>query len=219
MLRLVCANLNYSSWSVRPWLALMHAGLPFKIHDIGLKTQADWRERILEFSGAGKVPILVDGSLSIHESLAICEYVAELAPAARLWPADARLRARGRAISCEMHGSFAALREAMTMNLRARAAQTPKSPAIDADIARVLDIWRASLTSSGGPFLLGDFSIADCMFFPVATRFRTYGVALPPEAQAYSQALFELPMVQQLEQLARETPPIPEYDAYLGHRA
>src|SRR6188768_3142212 len=101
MLRLVCANLNYSSWSMRPWLALMHAGLPFKTHDVGLKTQPDWRERILAFSGAGKVPILVDGSLSIHESLAICEYVAELAPAAKLWPQDAQLRARGRAISCE----------------------------------------------------------------------------------------------------------------------
>src|SRR6186713_509616 len=99
MLRLVCANLNYSSWSMRPWLALKHAGLEFKTHEVGFKAQEGWRERILAFSGAGKVPVLVDGALSIHESLAICEYVAELFPEAGLWPEDRTLRARGRAIS------------------------------------------------------------------------------------------------------------------------
>jgi glutathione S-transferase len=216
MLRLVCGNLNYSSWSIRAWLALEHAGLPFRTHDIGLKSEAGWKERILSFSGAGQVPVLVDGSLSIHESLAICEYVAELAPAAQLWPADARLRARGRAISCEMHSGFAALREAMSHNLRGRAERTPRSAAIDADIARILDIWQASLSSSDGAFLLGAFSIADCMFFPVASRFRTYGVRLPPFAEAYSAALFALPAVRKLEELARTTPPIPEYDARLA---
>jgi glutathione S-transferase len=216
MLRLVCGNLNYSSWSVRPWLALKHSGLAFRAHDIGLKTEEGWKDRILAFSGAGRVPVLVDGSLSIHESLAICEYVAELAPAAQLWPEDLKLRARGRAIACEMHSGFTALRSSMDMNLRARTKNTPKGPQIDADVARVLDIWRASLESNGGPFLLGKFSIADCMFFPVATRFRTYGVALPDYAQAYSNALFSLPFVQELEQLAQATPAIPEYDAALG---
>jgi glutathione S-transferase len=216
MLRLVCANLNYSSWSMRPWLALKHAGLDFKAHDVGLKTEQGWKERILAFSGAGQVPVLVDGALSIHESLAICEYVAELAPAARLWPEDQQLRARGRAIACEMHGGLSHLRHAMDCNLRGRARSTPKSPQIDADVARVLDIWRASLSSNGGPFLLGAFSIADCMYFPVATRFRTYGVELPEDAQAYSAALFGLPFVKELEQIAQTTPPIPEYDAALG---
>lgn len=216
MLRLVCGNLNYSSWSIRPWLALKHAGLPFRVHDVGLKTEEGWKDRILAFSGAGHVPILVDGSLSIHESLAICEYVAELAPDAQLWPANAQLRARGRAISCEMHSGFASLRQAMNHNLRGRAKVTPHGAAVDADIARILDIWQASLTSSGGPFLLGAFSIADCMYFPVASRFRTYGVPLPEAAQAYCAALFGLPAVQELEELARVTPPIPEYDAQLG---
>lgn len=215
MLRLVCANLNYSSWSMRPWLALKHAALPFRTHDVGFKSQDGWKDRILAFSGAGNVPILVDGSLSIHESLAICEYIAELAPAAQLWPEDQKLRARGRAISCEMHSGFSHLRRGMGSNLRGRAAHTPKSPEIDADIARVLDIWRASLSSSGGPFLLGAFSIADCMFFPVATRFRTYGVSLPEDAQAYSQALFALPSVAELEEIAKTTPAIAEYDAWL----
>lgn len=217
MLRLVCGNLNYSSWSVRPWLALKHAGLDFRTHDVGLRTEEGWKDRILSFSGAGKVPVLVDGTLSIHESLAICEYVAELAPAARLWPADRALRARGRAISCEMHAGFSHLRSNMDMNLRARARRTPRSPEIDADVARVLDIWHASLTSNGGPFLLGaDFSIADCMFFPVVTRFRTYGVELPDFAQAYTAVLFALPIVAELETIAATTPPIPEYDKALG---
>jgi glutathione S-transferase len=215
MLRLVCGNLNYSSWSVRPWLALKHADLPFRIHDIGLKTEDGWKDRILSFSGAGQVPVLVDGSLSVHESLAICEYVAELAPASQLWPDDLRLRARGRAIACEMHSGFSHLRRAMSMNLRGRASATPKSPELDRDIARVLDIWSASLSSSGGPFLLGPLSIADCMYFPVVTRFRTYGVPLPTEAQSYAEALFALPIVRELEAIAASTPPIAEYDASL----
>jgi glutathione S-transferase len=216
MLRLVCANLNYSSWSMRPWLALKRAGLPFKTFDVGMRTTEGWKERILSFSGAGQVPILIDGSLSVHESLAICEYVAELAPAAKLWPEDPQLRARGRAISCEMHSGFTALRRAMSENLRARASRTPTSPEVEADIARVLDIFRASLSTANGPFLLGDFSIADCMYFPVVSRFRTYGVPLPADAAAYSAALFQLPFVQELEELAKATPAIPEYDAALG---
>lgn len=216
MLRLVCANLNYSSWSMRPWLALKQAGAEFKIHDVGLKTSDDWKDRIKAFSGAGKVPVLVDGPLSVHESLAICEYVAELYPAAQLWPADAKLRARGRAISCEMLSSFGNLRQRMPTNLRARAARTPQGPELEAEIARVLDIWRASLESSGGPFLLGAFSIADCMYFPVATRFRTYGVALPDFAVRYSQTLFERPHYRELEAIAKDTPAIAEYDAFLA---
>jgi glutathione S-transferase len=215
MLTLVCGNLNYSSWSMRPWLALKHAGLPFRAHDIGLRTADGWKERILGFSGAGKVPILVDGTLSVHESLAICEYVAELAPAAQLWPEDRKLRARGRAIACEMLSGFSALRQAMNCNLRARTTHTPRSPEIDADVARVLEIWQASLSSSSGPFLLGQFTIADCMYFPVASRFRTYGAKLPPLAQAYSDALFALPMVRELEELAAGQPAIPEYDVSL----
>ena len=216
MLRLVVGNLNYSSWSVRPWLALKHAGAVFRLHDIGLRTGPDWKQQILAFSGAGRVPVLVDGALTVHESLAICEYAAELYPAASLWPDDAKLRARGRAISCEMLTSFSALRSRLPMNLRARAATTPKHPALDVEIARVLDIWHASLDATGGPFLLGRFSIADCMFFPVATRFRTYGVALPDPARRYCEALFDLPAVPELEQIAAASSAIEEYDALLS---
>jgi glutathione S-transferase len=215
MLRLVSGNLNYSSWSMRPWLALKRAGAEFRVHDIGLKTAPDWKQRILAFSGAGKVPVLVDGSLSVHESLAICEYVAERYPGAKLWPEDPKLRARGRAISCEMLSSFSALRSHMPTNLRGRARRTPDGANVRADIARVFDIWTASLESSSGPFLLGEFSIADCMYFPVATRFRTYQVPMPEPLQRYSDALFALPEARELEQIAAGAPAIPEYDAAL----
>lgn len=217
MLRLVGANLNYSSWTVRAWLALTHAELPFRFFDVGMKTKPEWKDTILSFSGAGKVPILVDGSLSVHESLAIAEYVAELAPNAQLWPDDVKLRARGRAISCEMLSSFSSLRSAMPVNLRGRSTPCKLEAATQADVHRVLSIWEASLTSSpsGGPFLLGRFSIADCMYFPVAARFRTYGVVLPDFARRYCEALWRLPSVQQLEATARETEPIAEYDAVL----
>jgi glutathione S-transferase len=214
-LRLVGANLNYSSWTWRAWLALKRAGAEFRLHDVGLKTTPDWKDRILAFSGAGKVPVLIDGSLSVHESLAICEYVAERFPESGLWPNDVALRARGRAISCEMLSGFSALRSGMPANLRARSAHTPSGTALEADIARVFEIWEASLATSSGEFLLGDFSIADCMYFPVATRFRTYGVTLPERSLRYSQALFARPEVVELEALARQAPAIAEYDAAL----
>jgi len=211
MLNLIVGNLNYSSWSMRPWLALKHAGAEFRVKDIGLKTANDYKDKILSFSGAGKVPILVDGALTVHESLAICEYANELFPKAKLWPEDAKLRARGRAISCEMLSSFSALRQAMPTNLRRRAQRTPSGAAVEQDVARILDIWEASL-STNGPFLLGDFSIADCMYFPVATRFRTYGVLLPERCSAYVSRLFELPLYAELEAIALKAPSIAEYD-------
>jgi len=216
MMRLVAGNLNYSSWTMRPWLALEHARAPYRLHDVGMFTQDDWRDRVLSFSGAGKVPVLVDGALTIHESLAICEYVAEKFPEAALWPADPALRARGRAISCEMLSSFQTLRTLMPTNLRGRAARTPEGPGLAQDIRRVLDIWRASLDTSPGSFLLGDFSIADCMFMPVAARFRTYGVMVPDFARTYMDRMFALPSVQKLEQLAEAAPPIAQYDAALS---
>jgi len=215
MLRLIAANLNYSSWSMRAWLALEVAGVDYRVFDVGMFTSPDWREKVLSFSGAAKVPILVNGNLTIHESLAICEYVAELQPKANLWPQDLALRARGRALSCEMLSSFSALRTAMPTNLRARAPGPPTSDAISADIRRLFDIFESSLLTSSGDFLLGDFSIADCMFFPVLTRFRTYAVPLPPRIAHYSQSLFNLPAAQKLEQIAREAPAIAKYDELL----
>jgi glutathione S-transferase len=201
---------------MRPWLVLHHSGLPFKTHEIRLFVEPGWQDEVQSFSGAGKVPVLVDKNLSVHESLAICEYVAELAPSAGLWPEDRALRARGRAISSEMATSFGNLRSEMPANIRGRvaASRTP-SPAAQRDIDRVFDIWRASLATSPGPFLLGDFSIADAMYYPVLTRFRTYGVPLPAEVAAWAERLEAHPAVEALVAEAHTSAPIPKYDAQL----
>lgn len=218
MLRLVAANLNYSSWTIRPWLALRAAKVDFTLHDVGLFTKPNWREAVLQFSGAGKVPVLVDGALTVHESLAICEYIAEKFPEARLWPESLALRARGRAISCEMLSGFPALRNEMPHNLRARAASyTPSSEAL-AEVARVNDIWTASIEAGGGPYLFGEqFCIADCMYMPVVSRFRSYGImaregCLSEAATRYCSAIWEHSSVKELSAIAAGTEPIPKYD-------
>jgi glutathione S-transferase len=216
MLRLISANLNYSSWTARVWLALRRAGVAFELHDIGLYTRPGWEDRVHAFSGAGKVPVLVDGPLTIHESLAICEYLNEKYPEARLWPEDSALRARGRAICCEMLSGFLELRNQLPMNVRGRARVTPTGPTLAAEVERVLDIWESFVASSSGDFLLGDFSIADCMFFPVVSRFRTYGIELSEGAERYAAAIFSEPTVRELERRAAAEPAIPRYDAALG---
>jgi glutathione S-transferase len=215
-MKLVIGSLNYSSWSARAWLALTHAKLPFSTFEVPLKTAADWKERILRFSGAGKVPVLVDGALSIHESLAICEYAAELAPQAALWPADRVLRARARAVCCEMATSFENVRREMPTNVRARTDRVVPSAAARAELARIQEIWNASLEASGGPFLFGHFTIADCMYAPVVTRLRTYGVTFEGPAAEYQQRLLEQPTVAAWLSLAETATAIPEYDALLN---
>lgn len=215
MLRLVIANLNYSSWSMRAFLALKVARADFRLHDVGMFTKEGWKDRILAFSGAGTVPILVDGPSSIHETLAICETVAERFPEAHLWPEDAALRARARAISAEMASGFSTLRSMMPANLRGRAQSTPASEKLSAEIKRVLEIWEASLSTSNGDFLFGDFTIADCMYMPVVSRFRTYGVSLPEFAKKYSEAVFEHPAVRELCAIADESEAILQYDQAL----
>lgn len=215
MLRLVVGNLNYSSWSMRAWLALRLTSAEFKVHDVGIFTRPDWRDRILAFSGAGKVPVLIDGALSIHESLAICEVLAERFPDAQLWPDDESLRARARAISCEMLSGFSEIRSRMPCNLRGRALKCPSGEVLDEEIARVFDIWEASLSTSEGDFLFGKFGIADCMYMPVLARFRTYGVSLPLRCAQYSEAVFDRSEVQELMKVAQATESIPKYDALL----
>lgn len=214
-MRLVVAPLNYSSWSVRAWLALDHAGAQFKTHEIGLYVDPNWREKVLRFSGAGKVPILIDGNLSVHEALAICEYAAERFPAAGLWPSDPQLRARARAVSSEMSSNFTNIRNEMPMNYRGRARRFSPSDAAMREIERVLDIWNASLSSSPGPFLFGEFSIADCMYVPVLSRFRTYGVPLGRTAAAWEARIWEQRSVAKWTTLAEQSVAVPKYDAIL----
>ena len=215
MMRLVVAPLNYSSWSVRAWLALDHAGAEFKTHEIALYVDPNWRDKVLQFSGAGKVPILIDGSLSVHEALAICEYAAEKFPEVKLWPDDPKLRARARAISCEMSTNFTNIRNDMPMNYRGRASSFTASDATAAEIDRVFDIWEASLATSPGPFLFGDFGIADCMYAPVVSRFQTYGIPLRGATAQWAEALWAQPSVAKWTKLADESIAVPKYDVLL----
>jgi glutathione S-transferase len=214
-LTLVIGNWNYSSWSLRPWLALRMAGLAFEVERIPLY-QPDSRAKLLARSGAGTVPVLVHGDLTLWESLAICEYVAELAPS--LWPADRATRARARCVATEVHGGFPAVRSALPMNIRARARHTPAlSDDARAQIARIATLWTDCLEhAKDGPFLFGRFSLADAMYAPVVTRFRTYGVTLPGEVQKYADAVWALPAMQEWTSNAeRESERMPDTDRLL----
>lgn len=189
---LIIANKNYSSWSLRAWVTLAHAGIGFEEVRVPLG-MPDTKAKLLGFSPAGKVPVLIDGSTKVWESIAICEYAAERWPGKRLWPADRAARAHARAISAEMHAGFAALRAAMPMNCRGRYPGKGRNAAVDVDVARIEAIWGDCLKRYGGPFLFGAFSIADAMYAPVVSRFHTYDVKLGGALQQYAQAVLELP--------------------------
>ncbi|MFN7753283.1 MAG: glutathione S-transferase family protein [Pseudomonadota bacterium] len=217
MLRLVIGNRNYSSWSLRPWLALAMAGAAFEVERIALYEPGS-RERILAHGGSGKVPVLRDGSVTVWESLAICEYVAERFPQAGLWPLDPAVRARARAVATEMHGGFAALRREMPMNIRRIEPGRVLGDEATADLTRVLALWRQSRAdhAAAGPFLFGRFSIADAMYAPVVLRLRSYCPALAedPDARGYMAAMLALaPMQQWIADALAETERIAAFDA------
>ena len=195
-MKLVIGNKNYSSWSLRPWLAMRMAGIAFDEVRIALD-QPDTKASILRYSPTGKVPCLVDGDLTVWDSLAICEYVNETYAKGRLWPADRATRATARAVTAEMHSGFAALRTYLSMDIRARkparGAEAQRLAGVQADIERIVALWTAALDASGGPMLFGEFCIADAFYAPVVTRFVTYGVALPPLLTAYSDRVLALP--------------------------
>jgi glutathione S-transferase len=193
-LTLVIGNKNYSSWSLRPWIAMKVAGLAFDERLIPLYEPGS-RERILSYSPAGKVPILIDGQRRIWESLAILEYLAEAFPAARLWPADAGARAHARAIAAEMHAGFAALRRACPMNLWLPPRPRPQGEDVMADVARIEAMWRDCRARYGrdGPFLFGAFGAADAMYAPVVARFHHYGLPVGADTRAYMEAVMALP--------------------------
>jgi glutathione S-transferase len=203
LMELVIANRNYSSWSLRPWLALKQTDLPFSVAVIPLR-QENTKAEILARSPSGKVPALIDGDLTVWDSLAICEYVAESAPQAGLWPADPATRAVARSAAAEMHSGFMALRSNMPMNLRADLPGWGRTPDVIADIARIESVWTGlrEKYASSGPFLFGGFTIADAMYAPVVTRFKTYGVALNDTAQAYADAVLEWPAMQEWREAA-----------------
>ena len=193
-LTLVLGNKNYSSWSLRAWLALEATGAAFDEIVIPLWLDGA-KEQILAHSPSGKVPALRHGDLVVWESLAICEHLAEAFPDAGLWPADPAARAAARSASHEMHAGFMALRRAMPMNCRASKPGRGMADGVAADIERVGAIWRdcRERFGAGGALLFGGFTIADAMFAPVASRFRTYGVALDPVSAAYVDAVHSIP--------------------------
>lgn len=187
---------HLSSWSLRPYLALARLGVPFEERVIELD-RADTRQKIRAISPSGRVPALHHGGRVVWDSLAICEYLHELFGDARLWPVDRGERARARAVACEMHSGFAAMRTHFSMDLRRAPTTGPHDPDALADAARVMEIWRdCRARASGGPFLFGHFTIADAMYAPVVTRFATYGVPLDEVSAAYCAAIEELPAMQ-----------------------
>jgi glutathione S-transferase len=204
-LTLYVGTKRYSSWSLRPYLALAHAGASFTTEVI-LLDRADTKAKIVAVNPAGKVPVLYDGDLVIAESLAICEYVAELYPTAGLWPDERAERARARAVATEMHGGFAALRREMPMDLGAKKPGVGRTTESLADIARVTQLWRDQLAASGGPFLFGAFTIADAMFAPVVTRFETYEVELDDACAAYARTVLALPAMRAWARDAADEP-------------
>ena len=191
---LVIANKLYSSWSLRPWLLLKQAGIAFDEVLVALR-QPDTRERILSHSPGGRVPVLIDGDITVWESLAIVEYAAERWPQADIWPHDRPARALARSISAEMHAGFSALRNACPMNLGKTFAAKDRGATVAADVGRIEAMWRDARARFGqtGPFLFGAFSGADAMYAPVVTRLDTYSIPVSLDTRAYMDTILGLP--------------------------
>jgi glutathione S-transferase len=201
-LTLVVGSKNFSSWSLRPWLALKEANVPFREVVVQLD-RPDSKAAILRWSPSGKVPVLHHGARVIWDSLAIVEYVHELQPDRGLWPADAETRALARCVSAEMHSSFTALRTYCPMDLHHKRPGAGDGPGVERDVERIHAIWSECLARSGGPFLFGAFCAADAFYAPVVTRFRTYGKAMPASLSAYADRVWNLPTMQEWVDAAR----------------
>ncbi|WP_144637345.1 glutathione S-transferase family protein [Bordetella genomosp. 13] len=219
MYTLIIANKNYSSWSLRAWLALRAGGVAFQEQKVGLFTDA-FARALEKVSPAGLVPVLLDGDFAVWDSLAICEYAAENNPAARLWPADPRARARARSLAAQMHSGFTQLRSVLPMNVEAHLPGIDISAA-QQDISRVQAIWQDTRAEfgHGGPFLFGHFSIADAFYAPVVSRFVTYGVPAVGSVREYMDAVLALPAMQDWTRDARaEAVFVPEDEPYRTQR-
>jgi len=193
-LSLIIGNKNYSSWSLRPWIAMKVAGIAFDEEVISLDAE-DFKARVGQVSPAGRVPTVADGNVQIWESLAILEYLAEKFPGARLWPADPGARARARAISAEMHAGFVPLRRHLPMNMSRPVMPRQLTPEVETNVRRIEAMWTDCRTryGGGGAFLFGSFAAADAMYAPVVARFHTYAVKVGGPARAYMDAIMALP--------------------------
>ncbi|MBX3605141.1 MAG: glutathione S-transferase family protein [Piscinibacter sp.] len=203
MMQLVFGNKNYSSWSMRPWVLMKQAGIAFeerKIRFDAFTPESNFKTELARVTPTGRVPALLDGDLTVWDTLAIAEYLAEKYPALQLWPADTKARARARSVCAEMHSGFMALRSHFPMNIEARLPEVgqrvlAEQPAVRADVERLVQMWTGLLEASGGPLLFGTFSIADAYFAPVVMRLHTYGVPVPPAVAAYMERVRALPGV------------------------
>jgi glutathione S-transferase len=212
-LKLIIGNKNYSSWSLRPWLAMKVTEIPFEEHVVPLDTP-EFKEAVSEISPAGKVPALADDGIKVWDSLAILEYLAERFPAAGLWPQDAAARAHARTICAEMHAGFQPLRQACPMNFWRPVRALELAPAVKANVTRIDAMWtdcRARF-GAGGPFLFGKFSAADAMYAPVVSRFHTYAIEVGPETRTYMATVMALPAWREWSAAALREPWVIAYD-------
>ncbi len=203
MLKLYIGNKNYSSWSMRPWVLLTQAGIPFEeilIRFDSFDAGSEFRKQISTLNPVGKVPVLDDDGFRVWDTLAIAEYLAERFPDSKLWPAGTHERARARSVCADMHSGFAALRSACPMNIEADLRDVGQliwrdKPAVRADVARLVAMWRELLAAHQGPMLFGDFSIADAFYAPVCMRLKSYALPVPADIAAYIERLSALPGV------------------------
>ena len=205
---LIIGNKNYSSWSMRAWLLLEFLGVPYQEESVALYTATSRRDVLQSGGETGLVPVLKDDGLIIWETSAIVEYLYERFP--QVWPGDRALRARARSICGEVYSGMNHLRNAMPVNTRARYKMTDIPPAATADINRVVEIWENALALSGGPWLFKEFTAADIVFAPIATRFQTYGVTLVGEAAAYQERILSHPLVSRWLALGKQEPGVIE---------
>ena len=202
---LVIGNRNYSSWSLRAWFFLRQSGIDFETLRLPLDT-SEFEERIGEFSPTRRVPVFIHGSTRVWDSLAICEYAGEAFAGVQAWPGSLTDRATARSIACEMHAGFAALRAELPMNCRARNRSVTPSREADDDIMRIVSLWEECLAESGGPWLFGEFSVADAMYAPVVCRFVSYEIPLPRVAREWQVHLLRQPAMNEwLTDAGRET--------------
>jgi glutathione S-transferase len=203
-MQLYIGNKNYSSWSMRPWVALRQFGIPFEevmLRFDDMEPTSPFKTRVAQVSPAGTVPVLVDEGFAVWDTLAIAEYLAEKFPEYALWPRDPKRRARARSLCAEMHGGFRALRNACPMNIEASMPEIgqrvlAEDAAMRADLARLTQAWTEALAESGGPFLFGEFSLADAYFAPVVSRIKTFVLPLPPAAAGWVDRVWETTAVQ-----------------------
>ena len=209
MLQLYIGNKNYSSWSLRPWLLMKHAGIAFEERRLRLSwdDQSPFKKTLMAIAPSGRVPLLVDDGFAIWDSLAIAEYLADGFADQQLWPADAKARARARSLCAEMHSGFAELRNVFGMNIEAHLPEVGvrmlrENAEAARDLKRIDAMWHEALAASGGPFLFGGFSVADAYFAPVCTRIRTFALPVGAEAAAYAKRILALPAFREWEMAA-----------------